>query len=319
MKRRASSPVPTSSSSYQHKRSQQPLPPQESYHQAMSNSGYRGRGRPRGGGARGSSRGGFSAPSSARTPPDLPTAPGPLHSTEYILQSLYPQLTGNPRATVGQKYVENPKGVLANYLKALGEDVTYRTEKKRVDGVSVWRSTIVADPSPPPPQRQYGAPSMPGIIEPVVGTGDSSISAKDAEKLAALEACVRLSARNLFTSSNLPTRTKGQHTPLHTASQPPPSTSGYSNAFNSASSASYGQSSTQLPTPFPPPGSNGATTTTTHTIPPGGGNDGKTVTLSNGQRIDLAEARLFMDFYCKFPLPSLLTFSSLILSSNIDR
>ena len=33
-------------------------------------------------------------------------------------------------------------------------------------------------------------------------------------------------------------------------------------------------------------------------VPPGGGNDGKWVTLSNGQRIDLAEARLFMDYYC---------------------
>ena len=59
---------------------------------------------------------------------------------------------------------------------------------------------IVADPNPPPPPRQYGAPSMPGIIEPVIGTGDSTVSAKDAEKLAALEACVRLSARHLFTS-----------------------------------------------------------------------------------------------------------------------
>jgi hypothetical protein len=41
---------------------------------------------------------------------------------------------------------------------------------------------------------------MPGIVEPVVGTGDSTVSAKDAEKLAAMEACVRLSARNLFTN-----------------------------------------------------------------------------------------------------------------------
>ena len=152
---------------------------------------------------------------------------------------------------------------------------------------------------------------MPGIVEPVVGTGDSTVSAKDSEKLAALEACVRLSARNLFTSSNLPTRTKGQHTPLHTASQPavPPtayaSSSTYSNAFNSASSASYGQSSTQLPGP-PYQQSSSSTAYNQSTaggpqavvVPPGGGNDGKTVTLANGQRIDLAEARLFMDFYC---------------------
>jgi len=48
-------------------------------------------------------------------------------------------LTGNPRAVVGQKYVENPKGVIANYLKALGEDVKYTTKKVRVDGVELWR------------------------------------------------------------------------------------------------------------------------------------------------------------------------------------
>lgn len=64
----------------------------------------------------------------------------------------------------------------------------------------VCRSQLVADPNPPPPQRAYGAPSMPGIIEPIVGMGDSLINAKDAEKLAALESCVRLSARGLFTS-----------------------------------------------------------------------------------------------------------------------
>jgi len=41
---------------------------------------------------------------------------------------------------------------------------------------------------------------MPGIVEPIVGYGDSAVNAKEAEKLAALEACVRLSARGLFTS-----------------------------------------------------------------------------------------------------------------------
>lgn len=41
---------------------------------------------------------------------------------------------------------------------------------------------------------------MPGIVEPIIGYGDSAVNAKEAEKLAALEACVRLSARGLFTS-----------------------------------------------------------------------------------------------------------------------
>ncbi|GAA6017989.1 hypothetical protein JCM11491_000022 [Sporobolomyces phaffii] len=311
MKRRAASPVSSSapfpssnsSSSHSHKR-RQPLPAQHHLASSMSapnNGGYRPRGR-----ARGRYASSNRTPSAA-APVALPTAPGPVHSTAYILETLYGQLTGNPRAVVGQKYVENPKGVIANYLKALGEDVAYETTKKQVDGVPVWRSTIVADPNPPPPPRQYGAPSMPGIIEPVVGTGDSSVSAKDAEKLAALEACVRLSARNLFTSSNLPTRTKGQHTPLHTASQAaPPTMSSYSNAFNSASSASYGASSTQLAPPISSAGYGAQPAAVV--VPPGGGNDGKTVTLSNGQRIDLAEARLFMDFYCskfQFPRPDL--------------
>lgn len=78
--------------------------------------------------------------------------------------------------------------------------------------------------------------------------------------------------------------------------------SDFSSAFNSASSASYGQSSTQLPPPFPSAGSTSVPAPVA--IPPGGANDGKNVTLSNGQRIDLAEARLFMDFYCKSCFPS---------------
>ena len=76
-------------------------------------------------------------------------------------------------------------------------------ERKRNRCVFVereFRSQLIADPNPPPPQRAYGAPSMPGIVEPIVGYGDSAVNAKEAEKLAALEACVRLSARGLFTS-----------------------------------------------------------------------------------------------------------------------
>ncbi|GAA5851262.1 hypothetical protein JCM5353_007711, partial [Sporobolomyces roseus] len=286
----------------------QPLPPQSQSHYQDMSTPYRGRGRGASRG-RGSSRGGgFSNPPRSTAAIPSPSAPPPVHSSDYILHSLYQQLTGNPRAVVGQKYVENPKGVIANYLKALGEDVKYTTKKVRVDGVELWRSQLVADPNPPPPQRAYGAPSMPGIVEPIVGMGDSLINAKDAEKLAALESCVRLSARGLFTSSNLPTRTKGLHTPLHTASQPTPSSysQSQSSAFNAPSTSSYGQSSTALPPPLPTAyqQQNGSAPV----VPPGGGNDGKWVTLSNGQRIDLAEARLFMDYYCskfQFPRPDL--------------
>ncbi|GAA5942994.1 uncharacterized protein JCM15063_006271 [Sporobolomyces koalae] len=273
--------------------------------------GARNRGRSR---AANSSNGSSSRP----PPPPAPSAPGPIHSQEYILKTLYQELTGNPRAVVGPKYLENPKGIIANYLKALGEDVHYSSAKKNVDGTNLFRCTIVADPDPPPPQRSYGAPSMPGIIEPIVGTGDSPVSAKEAEKLAALEACVRLSARNLFTNSNLPLRMKGQQTPLHSASQQPSMASssaynapapsgGFSNAFTAASSSSYGQSSTQL-TVTPAAYKQQRQQQQAQAQAQGDGNDGKHVTLVTGQKIDLAEARLFMDFYCSkfnFPRPDL--------------
>lgn len=140
-----------------------------------------------------------------------------------------------------------------------------------------YRATIVADPSPPP-QQVSGAASLPGISQPVVGTGDAA-TLKDAEKLAALHACLQLSARGLFTESNLPTRTKGMRTPLHAASQ-------------SANGGGGGGGGSAFPV-FAP---------TTNGKP--AGNDGKTVGLSGGQRIGLEEARAFMDYYCALiPLP----------------
>ncbi|GAA6063881.1 hypothetical protein JCM10212_005873 [Sporobolomyces blumeae] len=271
--------------------------------------------------------------SSTRPPAVSPSAPGPIHSEVYILESLYPSLTPptgphRPNSTALQKYVENPKGVMANYLKALGEDVKYSTEKRRVDDTEVWRSTLVADPNPPPPPRAYGTsgPSLPPSFEPIVGTGDSTVSAKDAEKLAALESCIRLYARGLFTNSNLPTRTRGQQTPLHAASQPvapalssyasssmypsnsafgAPAGGGGGNAFNAPSTSSYGLSSTALPnTPMPV---NSAAPKNGPALE-GNGNDGKSVRLSNGQIVQLDEARMFMDYYCSkfnFPKPDL--------------
>lgn len=118
----------------------QPLPPQSQSHYQDMSTPYRGRGRGASRGGRGSSRGGgFSNSSRSTAAIPSPSAPPPIHSSDYILHSLYQQLTGNPRAVVGQKYVENPKGVIANYLKALGEDVKYTTKKVRVDGVELWR------------------------------------------------------------------------------------------------------------------------------------------------------------------------------------
>ncbi|GAA5869564.1 hypothetical protein JCM1840_004460 [Sporobolomyces johnsonii] len=258
--------------------------------------------RPRGGGAGPGAHAGRAPPA----PP--PSAPGPIHSQQYIL-SLYAQLTGKPTAQPNQKYLDNPKGVVANYMTALGLPVKYDTSKRRVDGQDVFRSTIIADPSPPPPPRAFNAgPALPGppMIEPVVGTGDSSANAKEAEKLAAMCACIILSGRGLFTHSNLPTRTKGQLTPLHAASANPssshssfstPAPSSYS-AFNAPSSSSYGASSTALPAfaGILPPMAGGPAGGPNGTAPEG--NDGKSVQLSNGVRIGLEEARAFMDYYC---------------------
>lgn len=63
----------------------------------------------------------------------------------------------------------------------------------------------MADPDPPPPsQRSLGynsasssGPSLPPIVQPVIGTGDAA-SAKEAEKLAAIDACLQMSQRGLF-------------------------------------------------------------------------------------------------------------------------
>lgn len=133
------------------------------------------------------------------------------------------------------------------------------------------RATIVADPSPPPIPNP-GAPSLPPLSQPIIGTGDAG-SLKDAEKLAALHACLQLGARGLFTESNLPTRTKGMRTPLHAAS-------------SGGGGGGGGGGGNQ----FPVYASTGAGNPA--------GNDGKTVGLSGGQRIGLEEARAFMDYYC---------------------
>lgn len=66
------------------------------------------------------------------------------------------------------------------------------------------RVTIVADPDPPANQQSWSynsasGPSLPPMIQPIVGTGDAK-TAKEAEKLAALHACMQLSAKGLFTS-----------------------------------------------------------------------------------------------------------------------
>ena len=117
------------------------------------------------------------------------------------------------------------------------------------------------------------------MAQPIIGTGDAA-TAKDAEKLAALHACLQLGARGLFTASNLPTRTRGLVTPLHVAST--------SNQQGNNNNNSGGGGAPQYAS-YP---------SQTLTAPPDG-NDGKKVVLSKGQVIGLEEARGFMDYYCQ--------------------
>ncbi|KAI5476262.1 hypothetical protein MNV49_007899 [Pseudohyphozyma bogoriensis] len=187
----------------------------------------------------------------------------PVHDLQYINQS-WAALGG--RGPPNAKWIENAKGVIANYCVALGESAKYNATRVRIGTWDGYRCTVVADPSPPPPRPMPGQPSLPPVITPIIGTGDGP-NAKEAEKLAALHACFQLGARGLFTSTNLPTRTKGMVTPLHAAS-----TGGAGGGGGMA---------------FP------------EVVGSVGGNDGKTVGLSNGVRIGLEEARAFMDYYCQ--------------------
>ncbi|GAA5860889.1 hypothetical protein JCM8547_003880 [Rhodosporidiobolus lusitaniae] len=295
-------------------------------------SGYGGYKRPRGGNS-----------SANKLPPPVPVAlpslPGPLLSRDHVLSTLSPQ--ARSRAGPGQydKWTENPKGVMSNYAKAIGEEVNYQSQRGRVDGQDVYRVTLVADPSPPPEQPSYGSQqrgAMPPIVTPIVGTGDGP-NVKEAEKVAALSACLQLGGRGMFTKSNLPTRTIGLHTPLHAASQTHVPTSSsfptYSSQSNSTSylpsqstyapqqplssssfSAAPAQSYAGGSAFFDAPGAGGAAGS--QSAPRYGApvqqqqggqqqqqqvrdtNNGKTVTLGNGTTIGLEEARAFMDYYC---------------------
>lgn len=74
----------------------------------------------------------------------------------------------------------------------------------RTDEVIPRRVTIVADPDPPANQASWSynsasGPSLPPMVQPIVGTGDAK-TVKEAEKLAALHACMQLAAKGLFTS-----------------------------------------------------------------------------------------------------------------------
>ncbi|GAA5985608.1 hypothetical protein JCM11641_004989 [Rhodosporidiobolus odoratus] len=285
-----------------------------------------------GGGGGGGGRGGYYGNKRPRSSPasqpqqQLPTLSPPLFSLDYVLSTLSSKAQARAlNAQQFDKWVGNSKGILANYLSALGENPTsaYKAQKGLVEGKPIVRVTVVADPSPPPEQPSYASqrgPAMPGIVTPIVGTGDAT-TVKEAEKIAATAACLMLGARGLFTKSNLPTRTQGMHTPLHAASQthfaPQITYTSAAPQHPSASSSSYAGGSAFFDTAGSGSalGSGGAKTyqqgmggAQVQSMPGKDSNDGKSVTLSNGDKIKLEEARGFMDYYCgrfSFPRPDL--------------
>ncbi|KAK4052988.1 hypothetical protein OIO90_004112 [Microbotryomycetes sp. JL221] len=127
---------------------------------------------------------------------------GPVHDMVWITQQWEMMGMRGPPST---KISSNPKSILANYLAALGDKPQYKAKTVTVDGRKMTRVSVVGDPDPPPPAQAFGAPSLPQASEPVVGSGDA-INVKEAEKFAALHACIQLAARKLFNSSMLPTR-----------------------------------------------------------------------------------------------------------------
>lgn len=85
----------------------------------------------------GSARNSNSNKQSSRPSRPSPSVAPPLHDEQYIL-SAYAAATGG-RAKPNPKHLENPKGVLANYVTALGEKATYKGGKANVAGVEGYR------------------------------------------------------------------------------------------------------------------------------------------------------------------------------------
>ncbi|KAG0150238.1 hypothetical protein CROQUDRAFT_652659 [Cronartium quercuum f. sp. fusiforme G11] len=119
--------------------------------------------------------------------PNLPTRDGPLCNSAYVY-TLWSG-SGQPR----KPWIDNPKGVINNYIQAFTHGPPeYNSEQVNVDGHPhlgpLYRVTVVADAEAN-----------------IIGVGDDT-SKKEAEKLAALSACLQLGSQNLFDSQNLPTR-----------------------------------------------------------------------------------------------------------------
>ncbi|SGZ22483.1 BQ5605_C022g09493 [Microbotryum silenes-dioicae] len=201
------------------------------------------------------------------------TTPGPICDRAYIV-SLWPRLGG--KGQLSDKYLNNPKSIVSNYISSLGALPKYTTKKVVIEGKPLFRATIVADADPLPPPPVYGAPSLPQSVEPLVGTGDATNS-KEAEKFAALHACVQLSARGLFTPSNQPL-------PDRLANSINYGAGAIMNGENAVAESSTG-------------GATIAAATMAQNL--AALKDGNAIELAGGQIINLEQAREFMDFYCQ--------------------
>ncbi|KAL1405978.1 hypothetical protein Q8F55_007661 [Vanrija albida] len=118
-------------------------------------------------------------------PPPANVLSGPLRNRDQILQEF------GQNVQLKQQWEENPKAPLANYLgggtggaqNLGGGGSGFQTEEGVVDGVKVFRVSVVGDP-----------------IENIIGIGDHA-SKKEAEKLAALSAVLQLTSRGLLDKS----------------------------------------------------------------------------------------------------------------------
>ena len=87
----------------------------------------------RGGSARNSNSNHSAKRARPSAPP--PSVAPPLHNQEYIIASFTTQRGAKPNP----KHLENPKGVLANYITALGESAQYKGGRASVNGVEGYR------------------------------------------------------------------------------------------------------------------------------------------------------------------------------------
>lgn len=254
---------------------QYPAPP-PSNHYSMAPS------RRHGGRSSGRSGAGAASGLSGRSAATLPQLPGPVLDGPAI-EAAYP-------APLKPQWRSEPKGPLSNYHLMTGQGQTglgtngdkFAFDEVVVDGRRVFRCTVPADPT-------MG----------IVGTGDDA-SKREAEKLACLSAILQLSQRGLVRPSSLFVARRRARTPF-SSTDPPfpriPRTSPPQLEARGNRPVPYGSAPSQLQ-------QRGMATTagsSAKSSRPGSalGANEPTISLSQGEVINYARARQFMEFYCQ--------------------